>query len=61
MKKQAEVIEAVEEAAAIINEWLPKLQAATTVTEMKSALSQMTGEQVQTVEVQTEIVRITGG
>jgi hypothetical protein len=60
MKKQAEVIEVAEEAA-IINEWLPKLQAATTVTEMKSALSQMTGEQVQTVEVQTEIVRITGG
>jgi hypothetical protein len=42
-------------------DWLKKLRAATTVTEMKSALSQMTATELQSDLVQAEIVRITEG
>jgi len=64
MKKQSKVVIEVAEATPPpipVNEWLAKLWAAKTVTEMRSALSQMTGEQIQTPEVQAEILRITGG
>jgi hypothetical protein len=59
MKKQNKVAEATPPPMIAVNEWLAKLWDAKTVTEMRSALSQMTGEQIQSGEVQAEILRIT--
>ena len=62
-KKETKVVDVAEVTPPPIpiNEALAQLWAAQTVQEMKSALSQMTREQVQSEQVQAEIRRIVGG